>query len=275
MPAPAGPHHPGDLPAPQDLVALDTTTDTTTTTATDAATASAPAPDPVVAAAGAPGPRRAATATAVAGDGLDALPEPAGGGAGERRGRPRSAAADTAIVETVLRLLEEGATVADLSMERIAREAGVGKATVYRRWSGKPALMLDVMQALDSDTPAPTGASVRDDLVQMLESMRRRGLAKRQSALVRTVLTQVKAQPELWDAYHTNVIQKRQQVMREILTRGMASGEIRADEDVDFVAELFVGPMLSRVLLHEWQELPEGLAERIVDTVLDGVRPHD
>ncbi|MER0244391.1 TetR/AcrR family transcriptional regulator [Streptomyces sp. HSW2009] len=231
-----------------------------------------PHPAAATTTAGAPGPRRA-TVTAVAGDGLDALPEPAGGGAGERRGRPRSAAADTAIVETVLRLLEEGATVADLSMERIAREAGVGKATVYRRWSGKPALMLDVMQALDIDTPAPTGTSVRDDLVQMLESMRRRGIAKRQSALVLTVLTQVKAQPELWDAYHTNVIQKRQQVMREILARGMASGEIRADEDVDFVAELFVGPMLSRVLLHEWQELPEGLAERIVDTVLDGVRP--
>ncbi|MFE6778816.1 TetR/AcrR family transcriptional regulator [Streptomyces sp. NPDC057702] len=191
----------------------------------------------------------------------------------ERRGRPRSAAADTAIIETVLRLLEEGVTVGELSMERIAREAGVGKATVYRRWPGKPALMLDVMRALDSDPPPPVGDSVREDLVRMLEFLRQRGLAKRHSALLRTVVTQVKAYPELWRTYHDTVVHKRSAAMRAVLQRAVDRGEIRADQDVDFLAELFVGPMLSRVLLHEWMDLPEGLAERIVDTVLDGVRP--
>ncbi len=192
---------------------------------------------------------------------------------GERRGRPRSAAADTAIIETVLRLLEEGVTIGELSMERIAREAGVGKATVYRRWSGKPALLLDVMRALDADPPAPAGESVRDDLVRLLEFLRRRGLAKRHSALLRTVVTQVKAHPELWRTYHETVVHKRTEVLRAVLRRGVERGEIRTDQDVDFLAELFVGPMLSRMLLHEWMDLPEGLAERIVDTVLDGVRP--
>lgn len=198
----------------------------------------------------------------------------ASGGAGARLpGRPRSAAADAAIIEAALRLIEEGATIGELSIERIAREAGVGKATVYRRWSGKEALMIDVMRSLEEPNPRPAGASVRDDLVTLLELMRRRGLAKRNSALLRTVITQMHASQELWRAYDTHVIAARREMLREVLRRGMARGEIRGDLDLELLADLFTGPMLSRAILHEWKALPEGLAETIVDTVLEGVRP--
>ena len=54
-----------------------------------------------------------------------------------RRGRPRNAAVDRAVIETVLRLISDGASFGELSMEGIAREAGVGKATVYRRWPAR------------------------------------------------------------------------------------------------------------------------------------------
>ncbi|MGY0062376.1 TetR/AcrR family transcriptional regulator [Streptomyces sp. LZ34] len=188
-------------------------------------------------------------------------------------GRPRSAAADAAIIEAALRLIEEGATIGELSIERIAREAGVGKATVYRRWSGKDALMIDVMRSLEEPSPRPAGVSVRDDLVTILELMRRRGLAKRNSALLRTVVTQMHANRTLWRAYDDHVIAARREVLYEVLRGGMASGEIRDDLDVELLADLFTGPMLSRTILHERKALPEGLAERIVDTVLEGVRP--
>ncbi|MEX2981845.1 TetR/AcrR family transcriptional regulator [Streptomyces sp. C36] len=191
----------------------------------------------------------------------------------ERRGRPRSPAVDTAVVETVLRLLEDGVGVAELSMERIAREAGVGKATVYRRWAGKEALMLDVLRSLDEAVPGPVGGCVRDDLVALLEFLRRRGLAKRSSAVLRTVVAQVQARPALWAEYHDTVVAARREAFEAVLRRGMASGEIRADLDTELLTDLFVSPMLSRALFHEWRELPEGLSERIVDTLLEGVRP--
>ncbi|WP_407553461.1 TetR/AcrR family transcriptional regulator [Streptomyces sp. Pv4-95] len=200
----------------------------------------------------------------------DARPGPV---APERRGRPRSAAADTAIIEAVLRLIENGASIGELSMEGIAREAGVGKATVYRRWPGKSALMLDVMRSLDTPSPPPAGLSVRDDLILLLEFLRRRGLAKRNSALLRTVVSHVQAQPELWAEYHETVVRARHEALLAVLRRGMANGEIRTDHDVETVADLFVGPMLARAILHEWKELPDGLAEEIVDMVLEGVRP--
>ncbi|MGW1379146.1 TetR/AcrR family transcriptional regulator [Streptomyces sp. NPDC002446] len=190
-----------------------------------------------------------------------------------RRGRPRSAAADDAIIEAVLRLIEDGVSIGDLSMERIAREAGVGKATVYRRWPGKSALMLDVMRSLDAQSPQLEGDSVRDDLVRLLEFLRRRGLAKRSSALMRTVVSHVQAQPELWAEYHDTVVRARHEALLGVLRRGVANGEIRTDRDLETIADLFVGPMLARAILHEWKELPEGLAEDIVDMVLEGVRP--
>ncbi|WP_043269541.1 TetR/AcrR family transcriptional regulator [Streptomyces sp. CT34] len=197
----------------------------------------------------------------------------AGAAAPGRRGRPRSAAADSAIIEAVLRLIEDGCSIAELSMERIAREAGVGKATVYRRWPGKSALLLDVMRSLDAPTPPLEGVSVRDDLVSLLEFLRRRGLAKRSSALLRTVVSHVQAQPELWAEYHETVVRARHEALLGVLRRGVANGEIRADRDLDALADLFVGPMLARAVLHEWKELPEGLSEEIVDMVLEGVRP--
>ncbi|MFC5724054.1 TetR/AcrR family transcriptional regulator [Streptomyces gamaensis] len=189
------------------------------------------------------------------------------------RGRPRNAAVDSAVIETVLRLLEEGVTIGELSVERIAREAGVGKATVYRRWAGKEALMIDVLRSLDEPQPEPPGGTVRDDLVVVLEFLRRRGLARRSSALLRTLITQMQAQPGLWREYHETVVTARREAIHAVLRRGMATGEIRADVDVDLLTDLFVSPMLSRAVLHAWRELPEGLSEQIVDTVLEGVRP--
>ncbi|MBZ4323893.1 TetR/AcrR family transcriptional regulator C-terminal ligand-binding domain-containing protein [Streptomyces huiliensis] len=191
----------------------------------------------------------------------------------QQRGRPRSAAVDTAVIESVLRLLEGGVTVSELSMERIAREAGVGKATVYRRWAGKEALMLDVLRSLEEAAPELKGVSVRDDLVALLDFLRRRGLAKRSSAVMRTVVAQVQAQPRVWREYHDTVVAARRESFREVLRRGAETGEIRADADVDLLIDLLVSPMLVRAVLHEWKELPAGLAEGIVDMVLDGVRP--
>ncbi|MCI0387075.1 TetR/AcrR family transcriptional regulator [Streptomyces sp. CNQ085] len=189
------------------------------------------------------------------------------------RGRPRSAAADRAIIGAALRLLERGAGVGALSMEGIAREAGVGKATVYRRWPGRDELLLDVMRALDEPPVEVRGRCVREDLVEILEGLRRKGLAKRDSALLRTMMSHFHSHPRLWREYRDTVIRARRETLHAVLRRGAAEGVIRADLDVELLGELFTGPLLSRALLHEWRELPEGLAEQIVDGVLDGARP--
>ncbi|MER5795035.1 TetR/AcrR family transcriptional regulator [Streptomyces sp. NPDC001980] len=189
------------------------------------------------------------------------------------RGRPRSEAVEIAILEGVMKLLEDGVPLAELSIERIARTAGVGKATIYRRWNGKEELFVDVMRAAEPPDPELPGTSMRDDLVVLLESLRQRGLMNRSSAILHNVYAQMKSSPRIWNAYHANVVNPRRELGKEVLRRGQRNGELRADIDIDLANDMFTGPMLLRAILRPDAELPEGLAEQIVDEVLAGLGP--
>ncbi|MFJ6868063.1 TetR/AcrR family transcriptional regulator [Streptomyces termitum] len=192
---------------------------------------------------------------------------------GARRGRPRSEAADQAIFDAVVGMLEAGVPLGDISIERIARTAGVGKATIYRRWSGKEDLFVELIRSVEPPDPALPGTSVRDDLIMFLEFMRQRGLAKRGSALLRNVFAQMQTHPRLWEQYHRTAIEPRRRVGIEVLERGVATGEVRADLDLDLVSDLFVGPLLLRTVLHPDAELPPDFPAQVVDAILAGVRP--
>jgi AcrR family transcriptional regulator len=180
---------------------------------------------------------------------------------------------ESAILEGVMKLLEDGVPLAELSIERIARTAGVGKATIYRRWNGKEELFVDVMRAAEPPDPELPGTSMRDDLVVMLEALRQRGLMNRSSAILHNVFAQMKSSPRIWDAYHVNVVSPRRELGKEVLRRGQQNGELRADVDIDLANDMFTGPMLLRAILRPDAELPEGLAEQIVDSVLAGLQP--
>ena len=192
---------------------------------------------------------------------------------GPVRGRPRSEAVERSIVEAVIKLLEDGVPLAELSIERIARTAGVGKATIYRRWNGKEELFVDVVRTAEPPDAELPGTSMRDDLVALLEQLRQRGLMTRSSALLHSVFAQMKSSPKVWDAYHAIVVAPRRRTQVAILRRGQANGELRTDIDVELVNDLFIGPMLFRTIMQPNAALPEGLSEQIVDTVLEGLRP--
>ena len=195
-------------------------------------------------------------------------------GAAPRRGRPRSEAAEQAIIGAVLRLLEQGYPLALLSIEGIAAEAGVGKATIYRRWSNKEQLLLDVLQRLDEPEPPVFEGSVRDALVAALEFLRRAALARRSHTSLELISNELRSMPELYRRYHEKVIGPRRERMRRLLARGVASGEIRGDVDLDLLGELIVGPMLSRTLLRPDAPLDDpDLSATIVDTLLQGLAP--
>ncbi|MFH8515828.1 TetR/AcrR family transcriptional regulator [Streptomyces gelaticus] len=190
-----------------------------------------------------------------------------------RRGRPRSAAAERAILDAVVGLLESGEPLAGLSIERIARTAGVGKATIYRRWSGKEELFVDVLRDMEPPEPAVSGTAGLDDLRLLLESLRRRGLAQRSSVLLYNVFAQMKSHPKLWAEYHRNVIAPRRVAMLGAVQRAVDAGELRADLDVGLMDDLFLGPMLVRTIHRPDAPLPEDLADRIVRVLVEGLAP--
>ncbi|MFF9347501.1 TetR/AcrR family transcriptional regulator [Streptomyces sp. NPDC014734] len=190
-----------------------------------------------------------------------------------RRGRPRSAAAERAILDAVVELLEAGEPLAAVSIERIARTAGVGKATIYRRWSGKEELFVDVLRDIEPPEPVVSGTDGLDDLRLLLESMRRRGLAQRSSVLLHNVFAQMKSHPKLWSEYHRTVITPRRTAVLAAVRRAVEAGELRADLDVELMDDLFVGPMLVRTIHRPDAALPDDLTDRVVRALIEGLGP--
>ncbi|MEU8135239.1 TetR/AcrR family transcriptional regulator [Streptodolium elevatio] len=186
------------------------------------------------------------------------------------RGRPRSATVERAILDTTLRLIGEQGSVGALSIEAVAQQAGVGKATIYRRWPNKEALVIAAVEAAEEPIPELVGENVRDDLVRLLEAMRANLVGRRGEGLVAMVLTEVHQHPELYRRYHEMVIERRREAMRVVLRRGIETGELRADLSVELMRDLLAAPMLIRKLVHE-TEVPQELPAQVVDTVLRGI----
>jgi AcrR family transcriptional regulator len=187
-------------------------------------------------------------------------------------GRPRSARADEAIIDAVLDLLAEGSSIESLSIEAIAAKAGVGKATIYRRWSGKQALLIDALRTLKGQPPQPKGISVRDDLVLLLSGIGRNP-DPRASKIMPCLVPEVHRSPEQYALYQ-ELMQPRRELTREVLRRGVQTGELRADLDIELAMVLLTGPVVMQKVLRWHPDLEEkDLAERVVDTLLAGLAP--
>lgn len=174
------------------------------------------------------------------------------------------------IIEAVLGMLAEGTGVAELSMEAVAARAGVGKATIYRRWASKDALIVDAIAVLKGPIPQPLGRSVREDLVAMLGSVGRVH-DSRAGKILSCLMPQVHRNDDLLRRYQ-EIVEPRREVVREILRRGVARGELRADLDIELTLTMLTSPMVLQTNMRSNPRLdPQELPERIVDLLLAGI----
>jgi AcrR family transcriptional regulator len=187
-------------------------------------------------------------------------------------GRPRSERAEKAIIEATLDLLVEEAGVAGMTIEAVAARAGVGKTTIYRRWANKEALIVDVLATLKEPLPALAGGSARDDLITLARAMRPPG--DRRFDCAWNVLGGAAKHPDLVERFRQDVIEPRREVIRGVLRRGVATGELRGDLDIEAALAVIVGAMTLRSRgLDPDETPPEDLALRVVDTALRGFAP--
>ncbi|MFI7442308.1 TetR/AcrR family transcriptional regulator [Nonomuraea indica] len=185
-------------------------------------------------------------------------------------GRPRSEKAEKAIIEATLDLIGDGMGVAELSIEAIASRAGVGKTTIYRRWSNKEELVADALATLKAPLPPLAGVSVRDDLISLLTAMREDKGRSRTRCVMNVMMSDADRYPALMERFRKVAIEPRKEAMREVLRRGIGTGELRADLDVEMGMAILSGTM---IWYTKWAsgDLPEDLPERIVDHVLPGL----
>ncbi|MDG4788309.1 TetR/AcrR family transcriptional regulator [Micromonospora sp. WMMD1102] len=185
-------------------------------------------------------------------------------------GRPRSIRADEAIQEAALDLLAEGSSIETLSIEAIAARAGVGKATIYRRWSGKEALLQDALRRLKPPPPPPPGRSVREDLVALVGNTGHNP-DPRMRQIMPCLMPAVSRSPEQYRLYQ-ELVEPRRRMIRDVLRRGIDLGELRADLDVELTLAMLTAPLLIQRLLRAQPDLDErDLPARLVDAVIAGI----
>jgi AcrR family transcriptional regulator len=188
---------------------------------------------------------------------------------------PRRTAGDTDLLEAARVMLAEGG-VGGLTIEGVAARTGMAKTTIYRRYRSKKELAMAVVRQMTAEVVAvEDGGTARDQLIGTLDRaitlLRTTLMGKVMQGLVSDIATD----PELAAAFRREVIDLRLTRIRTIVDHGVATGELRADVDAEFLQELLFGPVYHRLLL-SGGDLDATLAQRVVDAVLPSylLRPH-
>jgi AcrR family transcriptional regulator len=183
-----------------------------------------------------------------------------------RPGRPRSAEADEAILDAAVELFAE-VGLDGLTVEGVAARAGVGKATIYRRYPCKIDLVIAASRSFAfGGAVHPDLGSTRADLralVDWLVNMLTTTALGR--AMPRMVADRARV-PELADA-HREIVREKRACHREVVLRGVARGDLRADVDPEAVIDAYVGPIFYRFLISD-DPLDDAFADALVDSVL-------
>jgi len=187
-----------------------------------------------------------------------------------RRGRPRSEHADRAIIDATLGMFAESGAEG-LCIEKVAARAGVGKATIYRRWPGKEDLLLDALASLRAPLPEPKGQSIRDDLVALLDAMRTESVDPRQARQFALLLGEGARYPRLIERYVETVIEPRRDIFRSVLRRGVATGELRENVNIEVAVDMLTSAVLAKTTRLSHERADRSYARRVVDELLTGI----
>jgi AcrR family transcriptional regulator len=183
-----------------------------------------------------------------------------------RGGRPRDPSRDGVIRAAILRLLAEVGYGA-LTMDAVASEAGVGKATIYRRWRTKQDLVVDTISDLTrTEAVAPDTGSLEGDLRTVLHNLVA-VISGPTGAATLSLLSTVPHHPALAEAFRSGPLGVWKQAFQEIFARAEARGQLSPG-----VARSVIGETTSALLVQRWlltgQPVDEAYADEVLDTVV-------
>jgi len=188
-----------------------------------------------------------------------------------QRGRPRSEKARKAILDAAAELLLDRG-MSGVSMDAVAEQAGVSKATIYRWWPSKEALALDALYTeWDTTGPAPrdTG-TLRGDLLSLLRPWARIAGRQPHARVIAALLSEAQSDPAFGEEYRHRVVEPRRASAKAVFVRAAARGEISADTKTDVALDLIYGPLYHR-LLQGHAKLNDRFVQDVVDMVLRGL----
>lgn len=191
-----------------------------------------------------------------------------GDGGKRAPGRPRSEESRQAILRSTLKLLRQTG-FPELSIEAIAGEAQVSKATVYRWWPSRAALVADAFSAsADQELRFPDTGSVHKDMSLQMRQVVRVFRSPR-GKVVAALLAGGQSDPELIAAFRDRFLWPRRKQAYQTLQRGIDRGELPAELDKNLILDALYGPIYMRFLIRH-TELNEHFVDELCELVLSG-----
>ncbi len=180
-------------------------------------------------------------------------------------GRPRDASRDDALRRAALELVAE-VGYDRVTIEAVAARAGAGKATVYRRWSGKAELVVDAVAHDQVPAQPPDTGSLRGDLTALADWLFSGDSHRFKVRLITGMVPGLLADPELRDAF-ARVGMPPQRALEAIIARAVARGEVRSPADAAILAAALPALALQR-LVFTGQGPDRALVDAVIETIL-------
>ncbi|HVX17541.1 MAG TPA: TetR/AcrR family transcriptional regulator [Acidimicrobiales bacterium] len=185
-------------------------------------------------------------------------------------GRPRDPNAAEAIINATMEVLSEQG-FGGMTVDAVAARAGVGKATIYRRFSSKTHLALAVASAVLPEPEVPDTGTVRGDLLALFLQSHGDEKPEAHMRLMAAVFAEAMVNPEVRDVLG-EFVEGRRGASKAVVERARARGELSADADAGQIADMISGTLLYQNLVRG-QATDPNLVEHTVDVVLRAFRP--
>jgi AcrR family transcriptional regulator len=186
-----------------------------------------------------------------------------------KAGRPRSESSRRSILDATRRLLTH-MTVQKVSIEAIARKAGVGKTTIYRWWPNKAAVIMEAVfsqPAFHNIMPTPRNAE--EGISIQIEKLCRQ-LSGKNGKLVAEIIGEAQSEPEALKIFIETFLQDRYNTLSSYIEGGKKTGEIDTNIDTDSAIDVILGPIFFRLI--SGQELDDAFVSDMTEMLLRAVR---
>lgn len=165
-----------------------------------------------------------------------------------RRGRPRDASRDRALLEATLAVLSESG-YGGLTTAAVAARAGVSTATLYRRWPSKEVLVVAAAAAYAQELTAATDTGTLDGDLRALLRAKATSMTGKEGGVLRSLIAEAAHNAPLAEALTNTFVAPVRERMEQIAHRAADRGEIPPVEDAGLLGDLVIGPMMSRFFL--------------------------
>lgn len=168
-------------------------------------------------------------------------------------GRPRSAASHQAMLQATVELLAEVGYEA-MSIEAIAARAGVGKTTIYRRYSSKAELVADAIESMREEVLIPDTGNLWSDINALIENAAQITLTPLGRQTVAMIISSASSNPGFAQIYWEKYLQPRRKAFAIVIDRAKARNEVQTDLDSGLVFDTMSGIMLYALIFSPTSE---------------------